>query len=105
MIASRWLLAAASSLALAACTTAPDYVAPIATPSAAGAFVGANTPGVSATLPVERDWWRLYRDPVLDRLVQDALAANTDIRVAVARLARARASLREVRSDRLPQAA
>jgi NodT family efflux transporter outer membrane factor (OMF) lipoprotein len=40
---------------------------------------------------------------VLDALVADAIAANTDIRVAVARLARARASLREVRSDRAPR--
>ena len=39
---------------------------------------------------------------MLDGLVADALAANTDVRVAVARIAKARASLREVRGDRLP---
>jgi outer membrane protein TolC len=47
-------------------------------------------------------WWRLYQDPVLDGLVADALAANTDVRASVARLQRARASLREVGADRLP---
>ena len=28
--------------------------------------------------PVQKDWWRLYNDPVLDGLVGDALARNTD---------------------------
>ena len=60
-------------------------------------------PAVQPLAPVEGDWWRLYDDPVLDGLVADALAANTDVRVAVARLARARAALREVKVDRLPE--
>src|SRR5690606_21865453 len=46
------------------------------------------------------DWWRLYEDPRLDQLVDEALAANTDLRVAAANLARARAVLREVRAGR-----
>src|SRR3546814_5415152 len=57
----------------------------------------------SSDLPVAADWWRLYDDPVLDGLVADALANNTDVRVAVANIARARASLRGARADRLPQ--
>jgi NodT family efflux transporter outer membrane factor (OMF) lipoprotein len=52
---------------------------------------------------VPDNWWRLYNDPVLDGLIADALAHNTDVRAAVARLARARASLRETKVDRLPQ--
>ena len=101
---TRFPLAAASTLALAACVSGPQYDAPPPPKTAPGAFLSTNTPGV-ALAPVERDWWRLYRDPVLDRLVADALAANTDLRVSVARLARARASLREVRAERGPQAA
>ena len=97
------ILAAVSALALAACTTVgPDHVAPATPVSAKGAFVGAAFDGV-AEAPVEGDWWRLYRDPVLDQLVQDALAANKDIAVATANLAIARASLRGARSDRLPR--
>ena len=60
-------------------------------------------PRVQPLAPVQGDWWRLYNDPVLDGLIADALAANTDVRVAVARLARARAALREVKVDRLPE--
>ena len=42
------------------------------------------------------------RDPLLDRLVEQALRANTDLRVAAANLRRARAVLRETRAGRLP---
>ncbi|MCW3796727.1 TolC family protein [Sphingomonas sp. BN140010] len=99
---ARTLFAAASALALAACTTGPDYVARPVSPTAAAPFALATGAAVSPDQPVG-DWWRLYRDPVLDGLVRDALAANTDIRVATARLARARALLRETRAARQPQ--
>ncbi|MES2291327.1 MAG: efflux transporter outer membrane subunit [Pseudomonadota bacterium] len=92
----------ASMLALAACAAGPNYVAPTPPPAAAGPFVSAATP-VLSTDPVAANWWRLYQDPVLDGLIADALKANTDIRVAVARLEKARANLRGARSDRLPQ--
>lgn len=96
-------LIAVSALALGACAAGPDYVAPASRPAAAAPFVSAAPQAVSTAPAVEGDWWRLYDDPVLDRLVADALKANTDVRVAVAHLERARASLREVRSDRTPQ--
>lgn len=98
----RPLLAAASALTLAACAVGPDYARPQTPATAAGAFVSAN-PTVS-TAATDDHWWRLYEDSTLDALIADALAANTDVRVAVARLARARASLREAGGDRQPQA-
>jgi outer membrane protein, multidrug efflux system len=88
--------------ALTACAAGPDYKAPATPSTAAGGFIGAASPVVSTAQP-DDNWWRLYSDPVLDGLIQDALAANTDIRVAVARLEKARAQLRGARSDRLPQ--
>lgn len=100
------LLASLSALALAACAAGPDYVAPIPAPKAAAPFIGATSPGPNPSVvatATDDHWWRLYSDPVLDGLVADALRANTDLRVAVARLDVARASLRGARSDRLPQ--
>lgn len=91
-----------SALLLAACAVGPDHVAPIPPAAASGPFAFADNPALAAAAPVKGDWWRLYDDPVLDRLVSDALAANTDIRVAVARVSSARAALREVAADRLP---
>jgi NodT family efflux transporter outer membrane factor (OMF) lipoprotein len=93
----------ALALTLAACATGPDYARPPTTVAAAGPFVVANSPAVQPLAPVPDNWWRLYDDPVLDGLIADALAHNTDVRAAVARLARARAALREVKVDRLPQ--
>lgn len=37
-------------------------------------------------------WWTLYNDPELSALVEGALAANTDVRAALARLEEARAT-------------
>lgn len=102
MLRLRSLAVTASALALAACATGPDYVAPRPSVAASGPFLS-TAPALTTPAPVEGDWWHLYNDPMLDKLVADALAANTDIRVAVANLAKARASLREVRTDRLPE--
>ncbi|WP_066799479.1 efflux transporter outer membrane subunit [Sphingomonas soli] len=99
----RFLLLSASALALSACAVGPDHLAPLPPAAANGPFVSAQDPAVATPAPVQGDWWRLYDDPVLDGLVADALTANTDIRVAVARIARARAALREVRADRAPK--
>ena len=102
---TRSLLAALlAATSLAACAAGPDYIAPTPIPRGDVAFIGARSSAVS-TDAVQSDWWRLYDDPVLDALVLDALAANTDIRVAVARIERARASLRGSRSETLPQTA
>ena len=89
------------ALALSGCALGPNYH-PAATPVAgAGEFSAATVTTAANDAPPD-DWWRLYNDPVLDRLVAKAFAANTDIRVAVANLRRARAVLSETKSQRLP---
>ncbi|MBB5686818.1 efflux transporter outer membrane subunit [Sphingobium boeckii] len=98
------MLASAGLLTLAACATGPDYKTPVAAAPATGAFIGGTHPAFSVAEPAG-EWWRLYQDPVLDSLVADAFAHNTDLRIASANLARARALLRETRADRLPQTA
>jgi multidrug efflux system outer membrane protein len=87
---------------LGACAAGPDYRPPATAASAAAPFRGGAAPAVSAAEAQDR-WWMLYNDPMLDSLVSDALAANTDIRVAVARIERARAGLRGARAQGLPQ--
>ncbi|MBB6125120.1 NodT family efflux transporter outer membrane factor (OMF) lipoprotein [Sphingobium subterraneum] len=57
--------------------------------------------GVSPT-PLPDKWWRLFDDPNVDRLVEQALVHNTDLRVAAANLQRARAVLSESRAGLLP---
>ncbi|HEY0621969.1 TolC family protein [Sphingomonas sp.] len=86
---------------LAGCAVGPNYERPETPPTAAAAFVD---PGMTKVSPgaVEGEWWRLFKDPVLDRLVVEALSHNTDIRQASANLKRARAILSEARGQRLP---
>src|SRR3546814_8127522 len=85
---------------LAACgPVGPEYTRPETPSSAAAPFIGGRSAAVTAAMPAD-EWWRLYQDPVLDRLVANALAANKDLEVERANLARARASLRRSRADR-----
>ncbi len=48
------------------------------------------------------DWWTLYQDAQLNALVDKALQNNTDIKLAVARIEEADASMREVGAALLP---
>jgi outer membrane protein, multidrug efflux system len=43
---------------------------------------------------ITREWWRLYRDPQLDQLIETANASNQTLRQAVARVDEARALAR-----------
>lgn len=89
-------------LGIAACASGPDYKVPTLPASAGGSFTMASSAVTDTPVMADDRWWLMYQDPVLDRLIDDALQANTDIRVALARLDRARATLREVKGDRLP---
>lgn len=93
-----------AAVLLAGCAAGPRYVAPVSAPAATGSFTSAQE-AAFAPAPLPDDWWRLYRDPVLDGLVADALAANRDLARAAANLARARAALGETRVARLPSTA
>ena len=84
-------------LLLAGCMTAP-------TPPQTVAPIGATGPFTAASIaPVPNNWWQLYSDPTLDKLVAASLAANIDLRIAYANLDGARAALAQARAARLPQ--
>lgn len=91
-------------MALTACAVAgPDYRPP---ETAVANAAEANAPFVSAKGPafaqeaLPDKWWRLYDDPRLDALIEGALAANADLRVADANLARADAVVAEALAGR-----
>jgi len=98
---ARLALSALSALALAGCAVGPNFHPAPTPPVAAKRFAASGTIAVSNE-PLPDRWWTLYDDPALDGLVRQALTANTDLRVATANLRRARAVLRETRSQRLP---
>lgn len=101
------LSSVALAAALAACSTVgPNYAVPeqavVKRPEAAAPFLGTQE-AVYKQEPLPAHWWRLYDDPVLDQLIQKALAANTDLRVASANLARTRAVLDQTEEERKPK--
>lgn len=80
-----------------ACTTVgPDYAQPVLPAGVANDFEASGSPAISRE-PLPAQWWRLYDEPRLDALVENALSANTDLRAAAANLERAQALTREVR--------
>jgi NodT family efflux transporter outer membrane factor (OMF) lipoprotein len=88
-------------LSLCGCALGPRTFTPATPAPAAGAFVSAAAPATAADAPPPR-WWRLYQDPVLDGLVDQALTQNQDLKVAAANLAYAQALLSEARAGRFP---
>jgi multidrug efflux system outer membrane protein len=86
-------------MSLAGCAIGPRYQRPQApVPPQFKESAAPAAPG-SATAPIAySDWWRVFDDPVLDRLEQEAVAANQDIQVAVSRVDQAEAAARYSRS-------
>jgi NodT family efflux transporter outer membrane factor (OMF) lipoprotein len=108
MVSVRTSLAAMLCAALGACAeVGPDYRVPadatVNAPAANGAFVSGGS-AVSDT-PLPDHWWHLFDDPVLDGLVEKALASNVDLRAAQANLERSQALLAEVKTNREPSVA
>ncbi len=87
---------------LAACAVGPDYKVP-ATPVDTG-FVNAGASATNTEAPGTdiASFWRGFNDAALTHLVEQALAANGDVRIAQARLQEARASLQGARAELLP---
>ncbi len=52
--------------------------------------------------PLDRDWWQGFGDPVLTALIEKALANNTDLGIAAARVREARANVQAARAQLLP---
>ncbi|WMD21800.1 TolC family protein [Achromobacter seleniivolatilans] len=103
---TKHLLPLMLALALAGCTTVgPDYKVPagsVAERQSAQAPFAQAQEAVYQQEAVPGHWWRLYNDAVLDGLVEKALGANTDLRVASANLERAQAAVQEVQAQQKP---
>ena len=99
----RRVATALAALALTGCMVGPNYRSPVPEAPAQAPFLSGQSPAFTPDQPPGR-WWSLFADPLLDRLVEEALNNNRDLRVAEANLRRARAVLRETRSGLFPSA-
>ncbi|WP_137920864.1 efflux transporter outer membrane subunit [Hydrogenophaga sp. 2FB] len=96
---SRRFALAAWPLLLAACATDADYRAPELALPASFQHAGATT----TTVALQPDWWTVYADAELDRLLRRVAEANTDLAQAEARWRQALAQVDAARALALPQ--
>src|SRR5258708_39568440 len=90
---------ATAAALLAACAVGPNYHRPETAVDAH--FANAGEPGLKDGDTVER-YWTGFADPLLNGLVDDALAHNKDLGVAEANLQAARAARRLAGFDQFP---
>lgn len=95
----RSTLALLSAATLAACAVGPDYHRPHT--AVAPAFVGAEATTFSSQ-EAQTAFWRQFDDDTLNTLVAESLAANHDLRIALGRIAEARALRRQSLYDFAP---
>jgi outer membrane protein, multidrug efflux system len=92
-------LFAVSAVLMVGCTVGPDYQKPeVGVP----ANWNAGTPATQPAAEAVTQWWTTFNDLMLNELVDDAVHANLDLRIAVARLREARALRRVAGSGLFP---
>ena len=94
----RFLLAPLAAAVLAACAVGPNYHAPET--KAAEKFD--NLEATYSTDQGSAQFWQTFADSELDKLVNEALASNHDLRIAMTRVYEARALRRDAAFDLAP---
>jgi outer membrane protein, multidrug efflux system len=87
-----------SAALLSGCALGPNYERPVV----AEPLTFRGQAAAEAASFADAPWWDVFQDPVLTRLIQEALHNNYDIRIAAARVQEARANLAIARSDFFP---
>jgi NodT family efflux transporter outer membrane factor (OMF) lipoprotein len=87
---------------LAGCAAGPDYVRPkLDAPPAYKELEGWRAAAPNDAAP-KGEWWTLFADPELDRLIARVDISNQNIRIAEARLRQARAASDQARAALFP---
>ncbi len=96
----RKFTALALALTLVGCSwkVGPDYQKPEITPPKQWRFADKEARDYSNTL-----WWQQFNDPVLNRLVEEALRNNYDVKVAIANVEKFVGMFGSTRSNLFPQ--
>jgi NodT family efflux transporter outer membrane factor (OMF) lipoprotein len=95
------MFALALLMTLAACMVGPDFKTP-ATP-VADTWLESSDPAVRTQRQESEDWWTVYRDPTLNRLIEIAYDQNLTLLSAGARVLEARATLGVAIGEFYPQ--
>jgi NodT family efflux transporter outer membrane factor (OMF) lipoprotein len=98
---SCYILAAAISLPVTACKVGPDFSTPTA--PLARNYLESNDPSVKSSQWDDKDWWTVYHDRTLDRLIHLAYEQNLTLMAAGTRVLEARATLGVAIGELYPQ--
>jgi outer membrane protein, multidrug efflux system len=93
-----FVVAGIAAALVAGCTMGPDYVRPKVDAPAAFRFEPAAAADTANTI-----WWKQFGDPVLDQLIDTALANNLNVKIAAANVEQALAVITQTRSALFPQ--
>jgi multidrug efflux system outer membrane protein len=91
------LLATMAAMVPVACTLGPDYQRPAIQAPASFQYEPAD-----AAATADTPWWQQFQDPVLDQLIAESLAHNSNIAIAAANVEQAAALLTQTRSQLFP---
>ncbi len=87
------------SVVLTGCTVGPDYETPATAVPSAFKHGSKEAKGSAC----REDWWKLFKDSQLNKLVDAAHAQNRDLRASFQRVEQARSTIRVTRADLFPQ--
>ena len=90
------------SASMAGCMSGPDFSTPAA--PVADKWLEWRNKGLKSSQDAPGEWWRLFRDPVLNRLIEIAYAQNLTLLSAGTKVLQARAELGVAVGSFFPQA-
>ncbi len=94
----RHVLLVACTIILSGCMIGPDYQRPVVEKPDSFRYAVKEAQDTS-----NLSWWRQFQDPVLDSLINEALANNKNVKIAAANIEQAAGILTQVRSPLFPQ--
>jgi NodT family efflux transporter outer membrane factor (OMF) lipoprotein len=89
-------------LLLASCTVGPDFTPPTSTEATAFHQADVSDRAVNPGADPDPRWWNAFDDPMLSRLIDEAVSGNLDLKQAVLRVVEARTSVTSARAAGLP---
>src|SRR2546426_11356828 len=97
------VLASFFAVALGGCTVGPEYRRPDAQLPASWTVPSTSVSNGTGSALALGEWWRSFDDPLLNRLIQEAVEANLELKIAAARVREARAARLATSSGYWPQ--
>jgi multidrug efflux system outer membrane protein len=98
------VLSAATVLMVIGCNVGPNYKRPAV--NLPESYRQSLAPDIASASPApsiaDEEWPTIFQDPVLQRLIKEALANNLDLRIAAQRVLQAHAQVGITRSQQLP---